>query len=150
MLKIKVTVKVILFSGLFFVTFFVASANATLSEAIDAYALKDYKTAYQLFLPLAKSGNQYAQFGLAKMYGSGEQIKDGQIEGKIDNLKAFKWYQKAADQEYGIAQNNLGLFFENGKGTQKNLEQAKAWYQRSCDNRCSHGCNNLQRLVFEQ
>eukprot|EP00105_Crassostrea_gigas_P029801 XP_011451854.1 PREDICTED: uncharacterized protein LOC105345427 [Crassostrea gigas] len=144
-------------AGLFgFVLLLVSTlANATLSEAIDAYANKDYQTAYRLFLPLAESGNPYAQYGLAKLYASGDLSgfdEAGQMdEGvKRDELKAFNWYQKAANQSYGIAQNNLGLFYEVGKGTQKDIKQAKHWFNLACDNRCSEGCKNLQRLEFEE
>jgi len=144
MLKIKITILSFLLSVISL------NANATLTEAIDAYALKEYQTAYELFLPLAEAGNQYAQYGLAKMYENGQQSKNGDEDGKVDNANAFKWYQKAANQEYGIAQNNLGLMLEKGIGTERNVEQAEKWYQRSCDNRCSHGCKNLQRLVFEE
>ncbi len=38
--------------------------------------------------------------------------------------KAFYWYQKAAEDEYVYAQNNLGLLYKKGKGIEKNLEKA--------------------------
>jgi len=34
----------------------------------DAYNRQDYKTAYKLWLPLAKKGNAEAQFNLGLMY----------------------------------------------------------------------------------
>ena len=128
--------------------------HATLNEAIDAYANKDYQTAYTLFLPLAEVGNPYAQYGLAKMYTAGEVkwADDFSIteNAKQNDVKAFSWYQKAANQDYGIAQNNLGLLYEEGKGTPKDINQAKRWFTLACDNRCSEGCKNLQRLEFEE
>jgi len=144
-------------AGLFgFVLLLISTlANATLTEAIDAYANKDYQTAYILFLPLAEAGNPYAQYGLAKLYASGDLAEldeafqtDDRV--KQADLKAFNWYQKAAKQHYGIAQNNLGLFYEVGKGTQKDIKQAKHWFTLACENRCSEGCKNLQSIEFEE
>lgn len=144
-------------TGLFgFVLLLISTlANATLTEAMDAYANKDYQTAYRLFLPLAEAGNPYAQYGLAKLYASGDLSgldETGQMDERVkrDELKAFNWYQKAANKSYGIAQNNLGLFYEVGKGTQKDIKQAKHWFTLACENRCSEGCKNLQRIEFEE
>ena len=132
-------------------------ANATLTEAIDAFANKDYQTAYTLFLPLAEAGNPYAQYGLAKLYEDSQMSPDafsliGKIEENVKqrDKKAFSWYQKAANQDYGIAQNNLGLLYEVGKGTQQDVNQAKHWFRLACDNRCSEGCKNLQRIEFDE
>ena len=150
-------------TGLFGSVLFLVStlAHATLTEAIDAYADKDYQTAYTLFLPLAQAGNPYAQYGLAKLYEDREMSADAfsSIDSTEQNTnqnvnqrdkKAFSWYQKAANQEYGISQNNLGLFYEVGKGTQQDIRQAKHWFRLACDNRCSEGCKNLQRIEFEE
>ncbi|WP_029407295.1 tetratricopeptide repeat protein [Thiomicrorhabdus sp. Milos-T2] len=119
------------------------SVSANLTTAIEAYASKDYQTAYKLFLPLAKAGDRYAQYGLAKMYQNGNT-------GDVSYLNAFKWYQKAAKQDYGIAQNNLGLLYLNGQGTEKNQRLAKHWFSAACENRCSKGCKNLELLEFEK
>lgn len=136
-------------------------AQATLTKAIDAYANKDYQTAYTLFLPLAEAGNPYAQYGLAKLYEDSAMSADAfssidsteqvsKQSAKQRDKKAFSWYQKAANQDYGIAQNNLGLFYEVGKGTQQDIKQAKHWFRLACDNRCSEGCKNLQRIEFDE
>ena len=118
------------------------SVSASLTLAIEAYAAKDYQTAYKLFLPLAENGDPYAQYGLAKMYEQGDN-------GDLSYAKAYEWYQKAANQDYGIAQNNLGLLYLNGQGIQENHRLAKRWFTVACENRCSEGCKNLQLLQFE-
>ena len=41
-------------------------------EAINAFKRKDYKTAYQLILPLAKKGSAKAQYSLGMMYEKGK------------------------------------------------------------------------------
>ena len=118
-------------------------AKATLVDGVDAYAKKEYQKAYGYFLPLAENGNQYAQYGLAKMYELGQGLT-------VNNEKAYYWYQKAANQQYGIAQNNVGLFYQFGKGVEVDLKQAKNWFQLACNNRCTEGCKNLQRLAFDE
>lgn len=49
----------------------------------------------------ANQGNVEAQFVLAGIYFKGNGIPQ-------DYIKAFEWYQKAADQGHAQAQNNLG------------------------------------------
>ena len=38
-----------------------------------------------------------------------------------DSEEAFKWYQKAAGTGLSVAQFNLGIMYENGKGTKKDI-----------------------------
>ncbi len=71
-------------------------------EAINAYKRKDYETAYQLILPLAKKGLSKAQYSLGVMYEKGKGINK-------DSDKAQKWFQFAADQGFVRAQKKLNL-----------------------------------------
>jgi TPR repeat protein len=48
-----------------------------------------------------------------------------------DYKEAVKWYQKAANQGFARAQNNLGLMYANGKGVLKSMAQAKYWIQKA-------------------
>jgi len=43
---------------------------------------------------------------------------------EINKAKAFEFYVKSAKQNYNNAQNNLGTFYENGIGIEKDLEKA--------------------------
>ena len=52
---------------------------------------------------------------------------------KKDEVKAFEWYKKSAEQEDSDAQNKLGLYYENGTGTEKDLEKAFYWYQKAAE-----------------
>jgi TPR repeat protein len=111
----------------------------SLKKAIDAYADLDYERAYQLFKPLAQSGNIYAQFGLAQIYKQG-------LKGLANKSQAFYWYQKAANQEYGIAQNHLGLMYEQGITVSADVSKALDLFTSSCGNGCAKGCKNLERI----
>jgi len=91
-------------------------------KAIDAYKRKDYKTSYNLILPLAEKGFAKAQYNLGVMYGNGKGVAK-------DYSKAIKWWNHAANQGNGKAQYNLGVMYEEGKGVKKNLKKAANWYQ---------------------
>jgi hypothetical protein len=41
-----------------------------------------------------------------------------------DHADAMKWYRRAADQGYAVAQFNLGLMYENGRGVQQDEFEA--------------------------
>ena len=82
-------------------------------EAIDAYKRKDYKTAYQLILPLAKKGYSKAQYSLGMMYEKGKGVNK-------DSDRAKKWFQYAADQGLAKAQKKLN---SNQEGNPKTLDQ---------------------------
>ena len=46
-------------------------------KAIDAYNREDYKTSYNLILPLAEKGFAKAQYNLGVMYGNGKGVCKG-------------------------------------------------------------------------
>jgi|SRR6266498_3789344 len=41
-----------------------------------------------------------------------------------DDTKAFEYCKKSAEKEHSMAQGLLGVLYENGKGTKKDLEKA--------------------------
>jgi len=57
-------------------------------EAVKAYAAGQYQKAYKLFLPLARSGDEDAQFHLGLMYDNGLGVKQ-------DHAVAEQWYDRA-------------------------------------------------------
>src|SRR5581483_11119091 len=58
------------------------------------------------------------------------------------------WYQKAAENSYELAMNNLANCYKNGEGTEKNLEKAFYWYQKAAEKDHSNAMNNLA-LCYE-
>ncbi|XP_006891187.1 PREDICTED: death ligand signal enhancer [Elephantulus edwardii] len=52
-----------------------------------------------------------------------ENMKNG------DYLAAFSYFQKAADRGYNKAQYNVGLCYEHGRGTPRDLSKAVLYYQ---------------------
>ena len=96
---------------------------------------EDPKKAREWFLKAAKQGYAVAQSNLAQHYmlGSGankfgidkvvkvkiEELPDG---GDIDFGEAVKWFSRAADQGYPLAQMNLGGLYLEGRGVEQNTQ----------------------------
>ncbi|RIA86964.1 hypothetical protein C1645_878345, partial [Glomus cerebriforme] len=62
--------------------------------------------------------------------------------------KAFYWCQKAAENGHYIAQFNLAICYESGKGTEINLEKAFYWYQKAAENGHKDAMNNLAECYY--
>lgn len=62
------------------------------------------------WLPVAEQGNAEAQYYVARIYANGM----GGVP--LDYVKASEWYQRAADQKYGPALQELGYLYEEGLG----------------------------------
>jgi uncharacterized protein len=50
-----------------------------------------------------------------------------------DEMRAFEWYLKAAEQGHASAQFNLGLMFDNGEGVAKDKTKAFEWLVKAAD-----------------
>jgi len=60
-----------------------------------------------------------------------------------DYAEAVRWYRKAADQGYAIAQYDLGNMYDQGKGVPQNYGEARRWYRKAAD----QGYTNAQRAL---
>lgn len=67
----------------------------------------------QRWLPLAEAGEPEAQYYVARIYANGM----GGVA--VDHSRAASWYQRAADQNYSAAVQELGYLYEQGLGVQK-------------------------------
>ena len=82
----------------------------------------------------AKSGDQQAQFFLAKRYQKGLGMQR-------DYQQAINWYTTAAKQDIAPAQLNLAMMYIRGEGVQPNAQQARYWLEKAAklgDNRASY------------
>lgn len=50
-----------------------------------------------------------------------------------DYKEAFKWYSKAANQGYAVAQYNLGVMYQYGYGVRQDYQKAIEWYLRAAN-----------------
>jgi uncharacterized protein len=66
-----------------------------------------------------------------------------------DDEEAVRLLRKAAEQGYGIAQNNLGNVYEYGLGMPKDLAEAVRWYRKAAKYGHEGAKANLKRLGTE-
>ncbi len=97
-------------------------ASAGFAEAMAAYRVADYQTAYREFLPLAEKGMAAAQYKLGLLYENGRGVPK-------DLDQAEKWYALAADQGYSSAQYNLGFVHYS----QNDIDGTTEWWGRAAE-----------------
>jgi FOG: TPR repeat, SEL1 subfamily len=95
-------------------------------DANDALNRGDFKTAHELWLPLAEQGNDKAQYRLGFMYYEGQGVPQ-------DYKTAIKWYRLAAEQGNAIAQNDLGVMYQYEQGVPQDLKESLKWYRLSAE-----------------
>ncbi len=87
-----------------------------------AYNRASYKTALNVWLPRAESGDADAQTYVGEIYEKGLGIAP-------DYERAAQWYEKAAKQGSSRAKINLGYLYEKGIGVDQNIPKALNWYR---------------------
>ncbi|KAG0250290.1 hypothetical protein DFQ27_009474, partial [Actinomortierella ambigua] len=70
---------------------------------------------------LEEKGHAGAQVNVGPMYETGRGVEQSDV-------KAGKWYTKAASQENPNAQNNLGVMYEHGRSGEQSDVEAINWY----------------------
>jgi TPR repeat protein len=110
--------------------------NPKAMEMFNAFLEKDSKKLYEMNLPLAQSGDQFAQWNLGNYYLRGEGVEQ-------DYKQAFKWYSLSAKQGHKRAQFDLGVMYDNGEGIPKNHEEAFKWFLLSAE----QGFSSAQRIL---
>jgi len=75
----------------------------------------------------AEKGDAKAQLELGNAFSSGGfGLEKNQQE-------ALKWIRKAAEQNYALAQNDLGVCFVAGKGLEKDQQEAVKWFRKAAE-----------------
>ena len=117
-----------LISGGYLLAQRITKTTPNYDAGIAAYQRGHYHTALYDFESRANQGDKVAQFCLAYMLKHGK----GVIEPKPN--EALKWYEKAAEQGYAPAQNNIfvlsvrrALDAANESERTENVEIAKKW-----------------------
>jgi TPR repeat protein len=87
---------------------------------------RDYKTALELWQPLATQGNAEAQTKIGFLYLDGFGVRQ-------DKAKAMKWFKKAAEQGNKDAQWRLGWIYEQGEGVTIDYPEALRWLRAAAD-----------------
>ncbi len=154
-------------------------AKAGFEEGVKAYEAKDYKTALDEWLPLAKANDPAAMRNVGHLYrrglGTQQDFKkaltwykraatmgfdraQANVAGMYlngegverDFLQAASWFAKAAEQGHVLARYNLGLMFETGLGVSKNLDKAKALFELAAGDGHPQAKERLAILAAQQ
>lgn len=83
-----------------------------------------YKTALQVWLQEARTGNARAQTFVGEIYENG-------LGTEPNYDLARQWYRKAAEQGHRRAQVHLGLLYERGLGVKPDRLAALNWYRKA-------------------
>jgi len=97
-----------------------APKDAEFRKGLSAYNSGNFKTAMQVWLPLAEHEDAAAQAGLGFMFYRGLGVA-------IDNQKAAFWLRKAAEHGQPEGQMMLGTLYFYGRGVTQSYVQAYAW-----------------------
>lgn len=97
---------------------------ASLSDALSAYDEGRLQAAAQGFTASARRGDALGQFNLAMMNLRRE------LPGASD-ARAWHWLQRAAAQNFALAENALGQMVEQGRHGKPDAKVACDWFERA-------------------
>jgi TPR repeat protein len=90
---------------------------------------------------MADQGDTLAKFKLGKVYFNG-------FAGvRKDNVEAFKWFYRAAEDGNVEAQFTVGMMYMHGKGIQRNYHLAYIWLRRAAKYGLAEAQNTLAFLL---
>ena len=95
-------------------------------EGFAAYKAGEFKKAYDIWLPLAESGNAEAQFRVGNIYSFARGLEQ-------NDLIAQSWWEKAAYKEHVKAMHNLAVVYDQGKTLPKNVARARTYYLKAVE-----------------
>jgi TPR repeat protein len=93
---------------------------SNLAIGLDLFNQGNYVQAFAALLPIAEAGDAEAQCLIANLYQVGWGV-DRNI------VLAIKWYEKSANQGYGVASNNLSEIFFAGENGSIETGKAMSW-----------------------
>ena len=107
-----------------------AAEQDNMNAQIALGILYSYGTADSNFLEAVKWYRRAGAQGDEDSENNLAQCCDDFIESDEDIVK---WYRKAAEQNDAEAQCYLGACYENGRGVEVDIEEAKEWYEKAAD-----------------
>jgi uncharacterized protein len=116
--------------NVFFVVLSLLATDALMAAPDDdaraAYDQGDYATAHRIWSELAEQNDGRAQYALGVMHATG----NGRDK---DQVKAFEWFEKAAQNGHLKAMYNLGIAYWTGQGAPENREEAARWWRSAAE-----------------
>ena len=65
-----------------------------------------------------------------------------------DDVEAVKWFRKAAEQGYAVAQTMLGLMYYRGDGVPKDDAEAVKWFRKAAEQGYAKAQYNLGLMYY--
>jgi hypothetical protein len=108
-------------------------AHGGRAEAYRTAVVKTMRDIETWLLKASELGHPGAMNALASLYEHADPVGTAGITRDCD--KALRWYRKAAELDYPVAQNNMGSFCYVGKPPMKgpDYEQARVWFERAAE-----------------
>ena len=122
---------------------FESTAQADYYDGLKAYKAKEYQTAYDIWLPLAREGNAGAQYGVGEIFMESAlraplverliiRSHKGLSEKDLDRA-AETWLKRSAEQAHVDAQYALARMYQRGSLGYSEYRKAVLWYRRAAD-----------------
>lgn len=112
---------------------------------------QSYEKAFDLYLRSGKQGFPYANFEVAKMYRDGIGIYKNETESNKYFRSAFLGFEKLEKQSHDDKiQYRLGWMLQNGIGTEKDIGEAKQYYEKSAKLGNTFACYSLAKLILAE
>jgi TPR repeat protein len=104
----------------------VKKAHLTVAEGRRAFENGNYVDAANTLVPLARKGDESAQYYVALMCHQGKGLPE-------NKAAAMGWARKAAGQGNAPAEALIGLMYAQGHGVLRDDAEAVRWFQRAAE-----------------
>ena len=112
---------------------------------------QSYERAFDLYLKSAKQGFPYADFEAAKMYRDGIGTNMNEEESNKYFSSAFIGFKKLEKKSHDDKiQYRLGWMLQNGIGTEKDMGEAKKYYEKSAKLGNTFASYSLAKLIISK
>lgn len=112
---------------------------------------QSYEIAFELYLKSAKQGFPYADFEVAKMYRDGIGTAKNDKESNKHFHSAFIGFESLEKQSHDDKiQYRLGWMLQTGIGTEKDIKQAKEYFEKSASVGNTFACYSLAKLILAE
>ncbi|MBQ2885265.1 MAG: sel1 repeat family protein [Alphaproteobacteria bacterium] len=109
---------------------------------IYSFSSNENSTQFKTIYKAAITGDAKSQNQLGLIY------EKGLDDIAIDKEEAVKWYQRAAEQGFPEALDNLGNCFYQGIGVSLNYKEAVKWYTKAAEQGYNISQNRLGNCYF--
>ncbi|MCW8943278.1 MAG: hypothetical protein OQL27_00820 [Sedimenticola sp.] len=152
-----------------------SAAQSSIQLGYAAFEKKQWRDAYEYWVPEADKGDARAQYYLSILFSKGlgveqseetaltfltlaaeggfataqYQLGNNYQHGELieqDSDSALYWWKKAAEQQHTHAQLKMGALYYLGRGVDKDLDKAAEWYRLAAKSGSPQAIETLNRL----